>query len=134
MLTTLKVYTRYTVKIYKNKPQSAFALHNKYTKQMEDSITSLHIIHQGKPTQREPTQPVFGTKPPSAKTWSARNHPDSIYALSFIRFVYKHQMHVVINLGQIIIHVPVLTTSSNYLQGFFLLARFFSWLNLCIIL
>ena len=29
-------------------------------------------------TQREPTQRerVFGTKPPSAKTWSTRNHPD----------------------------------------------------------
>ena len=44
--------------------------------------TSLYYILyiQGKTTQRKPTQRegVFDTKPPGAKTWSARNHPDSV--------------------------------------------------------
>ena len=48
---------------------------------MEEHITFFYILYiQGETTQREPTQRerVFGTKPPSAKTWSVRNHPDSL--------------------------------------------------------
>ena len=60
---------------------------------------------QGETTQREPTQGerVFGTKPPSAKTWSARNHLDSLqqsYPLNsqrkhFIVYLYIFQKNYI---------------------------------------
>ena len=69
-----------------------FRIHNKLflyiNTQNKWKTTSLNytLYIQDETTQHEPTQRerVFSTKPPSAKTWSAQNHPDSWGAFTFI--------------------------------------------------
>ena len=64
---------------------------------------------QGDTIQRER---VYGTKPPSAKTWSAQNHPDSFYftlsnifqilfILMFVKLQIQKKIHDFIKDGKL---------------------------------